>query len=336
MREPAFLRQNKDQWLEYEQQLFKNGADKSDPDRLAKLYLQLTDDLAYARTFYPRSKTQRYLNGLAARTHLLIYKNKKEKQNRLITFWSEELPLIYRQAHKYMLYSLLIFLASATLGYVSTLSDENFVRTILGDTYVNMTIQNIEAGKPTDVYAQEPSFDMFAFIAFNNVKVMLIMFAMGVAFSAGSIFQLFQNGVMVGAFLGFFKTYNVLSGAFPIIMVHGTLELSSLVITGAAGLMLGNSIMFPGTFTRGQAVQRAAKNGIKIMVGLIPVVLLAAFLEAYITRLAGMPLVLKLIIISISAVYMGWYYVVYPIIVTREDTYARELMKSGRKSLQPA
>ena len=78
MREPAFLRQNRDKWLEYERLLFGEEAHQTDPDHLANLYIQLTDDLAYARTHYPRSRTHRYLNGLAARTHLLIYKEKRD------------------------------------------------------------------------------------------------------------------------------------------------------------------------------------------------------------------------------------------------------------------
>ncbi len=97
MREPAFLRQNKDKWREYEQTLFeeKNQKKKVNPDHLANLYVQLTDDLAYARTFYPKSKTVKYLNGLAARTHLAIYKNKKEKKNKFLEFWTTDLPLIH-------------------------------------------------------------------------------------------------------------------------------------------------------------------------------------------------------------------------------------------------
>ena len=95
MREPAFLRKNKEKWQEYEQTLFGAGKSAIDPDRLGKLYIQLIDDLAYARTFYPKSQTVRYLNGLAARTHLLIYENRKPDKNRLYHFFAEELPLIY-------------------------------------------------------------------------------------------------------------------------------------------------------------------------------------------------------------------------------------------------
>ena len=73
---------------------------------------------------------------------------------------------MYRSAHRFMFWSLLIFLVSAVLGYVSTLQDETFVRSIFGDTYVNMTIENIQQGKPTAVYASDAQFETFLHIAF--------------------------------------------------------------------------------------------------------------------------------------------------------------------------
>lgn len=338
MREPAFLRQNRDKWLEYETLLFGETAHSTDPDHLANLYIQLTDDLAYARTHYPRSRTHRYLNGLAARTHLLIYKEKLDTKKTFLSFWTRDLPLIYRSAHRFMFWSLLIFLGSALLGYVSVLQDETFVRTILGDDYVNMTIDNIQQGKPTNVYASEGQLETFVRIAYNNITVMMIMFISGLFFGIGSIIGLpitiwgvqgisglVGNAIMVGAFLGFFKTYNVLDGALPVVMLHGTLELSAIVITAAAGMMLGNGLLFPGTFKRGLALQKAAREGVLIMVGLVPVVLLAAFIEGYLTRFAEMPWPLKALIIGLSAAFILWYYVLYPIVVAREAGYEQSL-----------
>ncbi|RMG54271.1 MAG: stage II sporulation protein M [Bacteroidetes bacterium] len=317
MREPAFLRQNKDKWLEYERMLFEGKRSDMDPDRLAELYVQLTDDLAYARTFYPRSQVVRYLNGLAARTHLAIYRNKKDPRSRFLTFWTRELPLIYRRNHRYMLYAFLIFSFSFVLGLLGALHEEDFVRVVLGDAYVNMTLENIENGDPMGVYKRSSSFVMFVEIAFNNIRVAFNAFAMGVLLSVGTIYLLFYNGVMVGAFLTFFHTQNQLWEALPVVYIHGTLELSAIVIAGGAGFMLGNSILFPGTYTRLASVQRAAREGVKILVGLVPVFLIAAFLESYITRLTEMWLGFKLVIILVSLGFVLWYYLFYPILYAR-------------------
>ncbi|MEM7656269.1 MAG: stage II sporulation protein M, partial [Bacteroidota bacterium] len=238
MREPAFLRQNKDKWQEYERSLFHNDWKDIDPDRLADLYVQLTDDLAYARTFYPKSQTVKYLNGLAARTHLAIYKNKKERRSRMFTFWSVELPLIYRRNHKQMFYSFVIFTFAFLIGTLAAIKEPGFLRVVLGDDYVDMTIENIERGDPMGVYKGEPSFPMFVRIAFNNIRVSFIAFVYGIFTAAGTMYILFFNGLMLGAFLTFFQTRNILWEALPVIYIHGTLELTAIVVAGGAGFLL--------------------------------------------------------------------------------------------------
>ncbi|MEM6805310.1 MAG: stage II sporulation protein M, partial [Bacteroidota bacterium] len=288
------------------------------PDQLAELYVQLTDDLAYARTFYPQSKTVKYLNGLAARTHLAIYKNKKEKKNRLLSFWTEELPLIYRSTHKYMLYSMVLFTFTFLVGFIATLETDDFARAVLGNGYVEMTLKNIEKGDPMGVYKDDPSFPMFVQISLNNIRVSFFAFVMGIFISFGTMYILFQNGIMVGVFFAFFHTRGLIWEALPVIYIHGTLELSAIVIAGGAGFLLGNSILFPGTFTRKESIQAAAKKGIKIMVGLIPVFLMAGWLESYITRLTEMPLLVKLLIILVSLAFILGYYVFYPIYLERK------------------
>lgn len=338
MREPAFLRKNKEKWLEYEAKLFGKDGEEIDPDRLAELYIQLTDDLAYARTFYPRSQIVRYLNGLAARTHLTIYKDQRQERGRFRTFWTEELPLIFYRNRRYFLYAFIIFSVSAMIGAFGALQDQDFLRMVLGDSYVDMTLDNIERGDPMGVYKDEQPFTMFIRIALNNLFVAFMVFVLGSFFTFGAIFGLpfppfnfdsglFFNGIMLGSFLTFFHLEGVLGEALPVIYIHGTLELSAIVIAGAAGFMLGNGFMFPGDQTRRASLQAAARDGIKIMVSLVPVFLMAAFLESFITRLTEMPLIIKLLIILVSLSYILGYYVIYPHYLVRKQ--ANEAIKQA-------
>lgn len=317
MREPAFLRKNKEKWQEYEQKLFHGNWQDIDPDRLAELYIQLTDDLAYARTFYPKSQTVRYLNGLAARTHLAIYKNKKEKRNRFLTFWTHELPLVYRRSHRSMFYSFVVFTFAFIIGVLAAVKEPDFLRVVLGDDYVDMTLDNIERGDPMGVYKQSASFPMFVRIATNNIRVSFNVFALGILTPLGTMYLLSFNGLMLGGFLAFFHSHNLALEALPVIYIHGTLELTAIVVAGGAGFLLGSSFLFPGTFKRKEALQRAAKDGIKILIGLVPIFLIAAFLESYITRLTETPLYFKLCIIILSLAFVIWYYILYPIAVER-------------------
>ncbi len=315
MREPAFLRQNKEKWLEFEQLLQRSQGQEVDPDRLAELYIQLTDDLAYARTFFPKGQTVKYLNGLAAQTHLAIYKNKRTQSNRFITFWTEELPLIMGNSRRELWISFGVFTFVFVIGLLTAIQESDFVRAVLGDGYVNTTIDNIQRGDPMGVYKDSPSFPMFLEIAVNNIKVSFIAFAAGILLSAGTFYLLFNNGLMLGAFFGLFHLYGDLTEALPVIYIHGTLELSAIVIAGAAGIKLGNSILFPGTLSRIQSLQIQAKEGIKIVLGLVPVFILAAWLEGYVTRLTEWPLWAKLIIILLSLAFVIGYYLYYPFVV---------------------
>ena len=157
MREAQFLKQNATRWKQYETEV--NLSDN--PDTFADRFVELTDDLAYARTFYPNSNTARYLNGITALFHQKIYRNKKEKSNRIGTFWQYELPFMFRKYHMQLLYAFLFFIVFCLAGALSAKYDESFLRLILGDGYVNMTNENIEKGDPFGVYKGDSAFAMF-------------------------------------------------------------------------------------------------------------------------------------------------------------------------------
>ena len=98
-----------------------------------------------------------------------------------------------------------------------------------------------------------------------------------------------------------------------VIWIHGTLEISAIVIAGCAGLTLGNSILFPGTYSRGVSFVKGAKQGVKIIIGLVPVFITAAFFEGFVTRYTQMPMWLSLTIILTSLAFVVWYFIIYPI-----------------------
>jgi uncharacterized membrane protein SpoIIM required for sporulation len=96
------------------------------------------------------------------------------------------------------------------------------------------------------------------------------------------------------------------------VFIHGTLEIWAIVIAGAAGLILGNSILFPKTYPRAVSFVRGAKDGLKIVLGLVPVFIVAAFFEGYVSGYANMPLVFSLSILGGSIFFIVWYFVMYP------------------------
>ncbi|MEO7988322.1 MAG: stage II sporulation protein M [Chryseolinea sp.] len=309
MREAAFVKLNQKRWLEFENKL---NSGTPQPDTLAEIFIQLTDDLSFARTQYPDSRATKYLNSLTSKFHLEIYKNKKEDKNRFITFWKYELPEVMWEVRKPLLYAFIIFIVSILIGIISTLNDDSFVRLILGDSYVNMTLENIKNGNATNVYADQSEMNMFFRITLNNVFVSFRIFVFGALTSLLSGLMLVYNGLMVGTFFTFFYTENQLAQGFPVVMLHGTIELTSIVLAAAAGFVMGNSIIFPGTYSRLDSFKIGALKGLKIIVGLVPFFIVAGFIESFITRYAFMHWSIKVFIIGVSAFVMIYYFILYP------------------------
>lgn len=309
MREAVFVRNNKESWQQFEKLTSRRNID---PDELSNLYLKITDDLSFAKTHYPNSRTHQYLNNIASKVYLSIYRNKKEKSSRFITFWKYELPLVYYQNRKSLLVSLLIFAVSLAIGALSVLNDETFARVILGDAYVNITLENIEKGDPMAIYKGHGETLSFLAITKNNIRVSFLAFACGIFLSIGTGYILFNNGVMVGAFQLFFLQYGLLQETFLTIWIHGTLEISAIVIAGGAGITMGNSILFPGTYPLGYSLLRGAKNGVKMVIGLVPVFITAGFLEGFVTRHYQTHWAINLSIIVLSAIFIVYYFIIYP------------------------
>jgi uncharacterized membrane protein SpoIIM required for sporulation len=316
MREAAFVKQNKNKWLKYEQELHNNKTIA--PGKISALYLEVTDDLSYAKTFYPDSNTATYLNGLASSAHQKIYTTKKEPGNAFWNFYSRDFPAMFYHHQKQLLVSFLIFAVFIAVGVFSASSEGSFVRAILGDNYINMTLENIEKNDPMAVYKQMGELDMFLGITINNIRVALMAFTLGILAGIGTAYVLMQNAIMLGAFQYFFYEQGMLWESARTIWIHGTIEISVIIIAGCAGLVVGKSILFPQTYTRLTSFMTGVKNGLKIVVSTIPFFIVAGFLEGFVTRLTGMPDLVAITIITISLLLILFYYVYYPIYLHKQ------------------
>lgn len=117
------------------------------------------------------------------------------------------------------------------------------------------------------------------------------------------------------------------------IWIHGTIEISSIVIAGTAGFILAHGILFPGTYKRIDSFKRAAKDAAKVLICLIPFFIIAAFLESYITHLmsrtfdktvnAGMPIWLSILILALSLLLIVWYFIIWPVKLHRRGFFLK-------------
>lgn len=317
MREVAFLRKNSKKWKSFEAILLQPG--KESADTIADLYIKISNDLAYAQSNYPESKTSDYLNDLAIKAHNTLYKNKRADIATILSFWTTTVPEIFSRRQKELLVALLVFSVAITIGAFSSFVEDSFVRSILGDRYVNMTIENINNGDPLGVYKDEHAMNMFLGITINNIRVSFIAFAFGLLSSIGTSLVLFSNGIMVGAFLQFFYKFTLLKEALLVVFIHGALELSAIVIAGAAGFVMGNSLLFPGTYSRYESFLKGSKEGAMMVFGLAPIFIIAGFLESFVTRYTEMPIYLSLFIIISSFSFILFYFSIYPMYIKKNN-----------------
>ena len=310
MKEVTFIRQNISKWRGAE--IVVETADDAAATELADTYIDVTSDLSYAQTHYPESKITRYLNNLSSALHNEIYRSHRYRWSRLLTFWTDDVPRTMWEARRELLLSFVVFAASVFVGFLSQLLDPEFCRIILGDSYVDMTLQNIANGEPMAVYNGDEEDEMFGYITLNNVRVSFVTFVLGVFTSLGTGFVLFQNGVMLGSFQTFFAQHGLLGQSVLAVWLHGTLEISAIVIAGAAGITMGNGWLFPGTYPRLTSFRRGARRGLRIVVGTVPVFIVAGFIESFFTRHTEWPDLLRLSIILASLAFVTYYYIVLP------------------------
>lgn len=309
MRETHFIQQNKNKWAKFERNL---GQGNANPDELSELFIEITDDLSYSRTFYPNRSVRVYLNNIAQKVFYSVYKNRKGRLFNFLDFWRSTVPQIIYESRKSFYLAFGLFLLAAFIGVFSSYMDPEFPRVILGDDYIDMTLRNIANGEPMAVYQDPKQSEMFFRIAQNNLMVATLCFIVGLLFGVGTVFVLIQNGIMLGSFQYLFIREGVYLDSFFTIWMHGSIEISCIVIAGAAGITLGSGLVFPKTLSRLQSLQLSARRGLLIMLTILPLIILAAFIEGFITRYTSASYVIRGIVILGSFAFIISYYIVYP------------------------
>ncbi len=322
MKETKFIDQNKKKWNDFEGLLKQS---KKNPDKLSDLFIQITDDLSFSRTHYPNRSVRVYLNNIAQKVFLKIYKNKKRaKWKNFANFWTDELPQVLYHSRRELLISFLVFAVSMVIGVFSSAYNPDFAEQIMGESYMEMTKENISSGDPMAVYKKGNSMDMFLGITSNNIRVALFAFFLGLLFSVGTIGVIIKNGIMLGAFQYFFYEKGLFAESFLTIWQHGTLEISAIIIAGAAGITLGSGLIFPGTYSRLQSFQISGIKSVKIMIGVIPILIIAGFIESFETRHTEIPDPIRLLVILLSLSFIIGYFMILPAVKAKKG-FKKEL-----------
>jgi len=324
MREKQFIEQNKADW----QKLWQ----KADYPLMKKV----SEHASFARTFFPNRKISEYLNHLVVSVWLKKRPNTRNRKEH--SFWLHELPLLVHEHRISLRISLLIFVFAIIVGMVSSLGEGAFLPTILGEDYIEMTFENIRSGDPMKIYKQKNQLGMAAGITANNLFISLLMYVLGLAAGLGSIGLLISNGVLVGSFQYLFITEGFFKESFLSIWTHGLPEITAIVLSGGAGLILGKGVISGNT----RNFKKSAKDGFKILLGIVPVLIFAGFAEGYLTRFTDAPDALRIGFIIVCLIFILIYFVWFPAVknewlrMEKQEPFILERTKDNENYAQKA
>jgi uncharacterized membrane protein SpoIIM required for sporulation len=261
---------------------------------LGQLYRQASSDLALARRDFPRHQVSSYLNGLVARGHGAIYRDDNGRGGKIGAFFLNNLPRTFRATWPFTQAAFLMFLLPAIAGFVLTYRDPAMGGTLVPGA--EQVIDDVRAGTEWWQRINEDGRSLSsAEIMTNNIGVAFRAFAGGVTFGVYTLIVLASNGLLLGVVAGAAQRFNFAANLWGFVAAHGVIELSVIFIAGGAGLQLGWALLHPGLLTRRAALVLAARRAVLLLLGCVPLLVIAGVIEAFISP-STLPLAVKLLV----------------------------------------
>lgn len=311
-----FLDKRQPDWVQLEKLTQKANSNvklsSEEIRRITDLYRAAVSDYAYATANFPNERITLYLARLVSETHGVIYQIPRLTWFKIKQFFLYSGPQLFRIYRVYFWVSAIIFVVFAGLGFWACEVKQSYENTILGSYYVKITENNIKNKKPFAVYADKYKFIPFAEIMFNNITVLLRGVILGLTACLGTLYFLTYNAIMVGCFFHLFYRHDIILDFWLTVMIHGTIELTMLVFGCAVGFMLGWKLLFPGNYTRRDAMRKYGLDAIKMAIICAFWLVIAGFLESFVTGLfaEGLPSQrpFSAVIVLLSAVALYLYF----------------------------
>lgn len=292
-----FYQSRKSDWNVLSQLLDKSekqiqGLTPPDVQLLGRLYRAVTSDLALAQRDFPRHRVTQYLNQLVARAHAVVYRGEPLALKRLVEFFVRDFPRQFRASFPFMLAATLLFLLPAISAAISTAVRPETAQWLLPPE-MQEAIEMIEDKELwTDIPIEERPFAS-SFIMTNNIRVAFLSFAGGITMGIMSLYVLVLNGVMLGSITGLTIHYGIGFDLWTFVIGHGVIELSVICFSGGSGLMLGWAILRPGLMRRRDALALAAGQAVKLLMGVVPLLVIAGTIEGFLSPAENVPPLVK-------------------------------------------
>ena len=273
---------------------------------LHRLYRQSSADLIFAQTVLANGELVDYLNDLVARSYSTIYAAGNPVFRPALAFLAVGFPRLFRRTWRYTAVATAILLSSGLIGFVAAIVDEDAVHFLLPEQLARME-------RPADSRQLGVSMGggqaavTSAAIMTNNIRVTILCFASGILTCLCTVAMVFYNGLLLGALYGRFFLWGVNLNFWSLILAHGVIELTSICIGAGAGLMLGVAVLAPGNRSRSDALIERGRDAVQLLLGVIPLLVLAGLIEGFVTPMTILPPLAKLAFAALTGVLLVLY-----------------------------
>jgi uncharacterized membrane protein SpoIIM required for sporulation len=297
-----------------------NSLNRENLRELAALYRLASADLSRARVLNVGEDIRTYLNNLVVKAHNQVYQRQRSRWRDFAHFLFVRFPCLVRQYINYVLTAVCLLLIPLLVSYCFVLKDPGFAQLEIGNGQPIVSEdmwQTIEQHKLWTDPLENVSPVASSFVATNNIKVTIMSFVFGVTFGLGTAFVLVTNGILIGTVLGVCRLYGMNERLLVFMAPHGVLELTAIFISGGAGLLMGKALLFPGHWKRLDALKIAAPDALSLFLGCLPLLIIAATIEGFISPRIDIDANTKLLVSMASLILLILY-----LLVPREQIVA--------------
>lgn len=265
---------------------------------LGLLYRQAAADLSALREDPSGKSYARTLNLLLARAHNTIYSGQKSSARGILYFYRYTYPRTFRRNLRLINVAVLLFVAGGLGGMLLAITRPDYMHLFLGPRMME-TIEQRKMWTDSLVTVKPAASSR---IMTNNISVSFAAFAYGITAGVGTVFLMLFNGVMMGV-VGMACWLNGMSlSLWSFVAPHGVLELPAIFIAGGAGLRIAQGLLFPGVLSRRDSLARAGGEATRLLLGTVPVLVVAGCIEGFVSPSPSIPWQWKFIMAAATAV----------------------------------
>lgn len=249
---------------------------------LGRIYRRTASDLAIARVESRDQRLVSYLNNLVIQAHGMIYRSESKGVRSIFDFYWHEFPAIFRRTFRYTLATFLIFVAIGLCSFWATWRNDDFA----DFAYVPQPlVQSVKNKQRWWERLNDEAPTGAAGIIANNIGVSLKVFAFSIVPVVGTVGILTPSALQIGSLQAVLMKYGMMGTFWNFGFGHAVLEFAAIFIAGGAGLMIGWSVIAPGERTRREALIECSTLAIRLLVGCIPLLIVAGLIEGFISPL---------------------------------------------------